>query len=96
MDIRSIVPLIRQSGIARHASFEEQLQTAVPVAEVDDADGGAFSDAENLLKYLLRITHFLKSVAQHDKVVGVIISELKFVIKFRLNDRNSVGNAACD
>ena len=60
MNVRRIVPLIGDLGRPGHRTGEQQLETAVKMAEVDKADRGTPADPDNAPEQPVRPFHLLK------------------------------------
>ena len=68
VDVGGVVPLERHLRTARHSAFAGDLHPASPMTEVDNADSGAFADADDLFEQQIGTAGLLKRMAQDRQI----------------------------
>src|SRR3546814_16523929 len=90
MDVRRVVPGIRQRVRHRHAAAQEQPPAYLPVAEVREGYDGATADPYEILQNRARAARRLQRPDQHDDAEGTLGIVREIGAGVALNRRQAV------
>ena len=77
VDVRRVVPLVGNLGGPRHGSGQQQLEPAVEMSEVDEADRRPFADPHHFAQQQVRTPHLLERLADDDQIEGTVLRKIK-------------------
>src|SRR3989338_4092305 len=71
VDVRRVVPGVREELRDRHLAFARQVPAAAPVAEVGEGDDALAADAKHFFQQLVRVLHGLQCLGHNHDVEAV-------------------------
>ncbi len=96
MDVRRVVPAVRQVLRHRHAALEQQRQPHAPVAEIREGNDGVLADPQEVVEYRLRVVGRLQRLRQDHIVEAVVGIEDEVVVGVALDHRQAARHAFVD
>jgi hypothetical protein len=85
MNIRSVVPMMRQSFSFGHFALDKQLGTGSDKTEVDKTYHGFFTYTHYFLKQLVGAFNFLERIADDYIIKAGVIGKVKVFIQITMN-----------
>lgn len=97
MDVRGVVPGIRQRAVDWHMPEQTELNPVAPVSHVREGDDALAGDGEHVGQQALGVTHGLNGLAHDHEIEGHGREPVAdTVIQVFLNDVQSALDSGCD
>ncbi|MNF65478.1 hypothetical protein D3C84_472420 [compost metagenome] len=96
VNVRRVVPGVRQELGNRHAALARQVPAAPPVAEVGEGDDALATDAQHFLEDPVRVVHRLQRLGHDHDIETVAGKVAQALVQVLFDDVDALGHALGD